>query len=467
MKEKVRIDDIEDILANADEGFSGNHNPSLFLPHDGSDLGVVNHSILELYVENAYRSKKALLIYGDAGIGKSQSVAAFARKTAERKGKRFMDWTRSTSEEKTDMIMHPEKYFVLMDIRVNKLNPEDLYGIPDISSGESWMEFKPMQSIYFLTRPNADGLLFLDEINHGSPQILRALFEVVLDKKASERPFGKDIAIIAAGNLGDEHGNEPLPQALTARFNACVLKADAQDWISWASKNDINRFILAFVRADTGTNFYQKPRNPSDTFPNPRSMCQLSDAIKHIRERRKDHKGSFLLSELDEVGKAAELACGSHWAKRFITFMRYMNMFDITTMKENVKQVVNPRGNLGAGASDEEREVCDLLDSRSALIEYLVSKASIAAQIMIAGKSHPVVEQTWGALAHITIHLNIEWTTILWSNIKHTLPIEEFREIIIGTNDSAKKDGPAVFDRFLNIIKNDMLSLMKDEEPAK
>ncbi|NBP04229.1 MAG: AAA family ATPase, partial [Proteobacteria bacterium] len=199
-----------------------------------TDLPVFNYKTLGLYLEFAYESKEALLIYGEPGLGKSTIVANFARNAAQSKGREYVFWNKAEPDKQMEVLDNPGKYFVLVDVRTAQLEPADLTGIPDIYSKTQYLQTRQPKWIWLVSRPDADGILFLDEINQGSPQVLKALFEVVLDRSAGGTYFSKNLAVIGAGNLDMEHGNEPIPPALTNRFTAGVLVADPESWLKWA-----------------------------------------------------------------------------------------------------------------------------------------------------------------------------------------------------------------------------------------
>ena len=223
-----------------------------------TDLPTFNYKSLALYINFAYINigkdgkKQPLLIYGDPGIGKSEVVIGIAERIAESRGREYVSWSKASNAKKMELIKNPSKYFALIDVRVNKLEPVDFVGIPDIGSEAEYLETKQMKWLYFMSLPDADGFLFLDEMNQGSEQTLKALYEVVNDRSAGGTSFSPNFAIIGAGNLGAEFEN-PIPPALTNRFTAGILIADPESWLEWAEESGIDKQVGSAKRRNLTT----------------------------------------------------------------------------------------------------------------------------------------------------------------------------------------------------------------------
>jgi hypothetical protein len=398
--------------------------------YEQTDLPTFNYKSLALYINFAYNSKQPLLIYGDPGIGKSEVVKGIAKQIADSKSKQYVNWSEASTTQKAEALKNPSQYFVLIDVRANKLEPTDFVGIPDISSQAEYLETKQLKWIYFMSQPESDGILFLDEINQASPQVLRALYEVVNDRSAGGTPFSKEFTVISAGNLGSEF-EEPIPQALTNRFTAGVLIADPEGWLEWAEKTGIDKRIIAFVKAEPGTNFYAKPKNPDDPFPTPRQLTKLSTKLKKLYayygKLAKEGK-SVEVPIYKAIGDIASGLCGVFWARKFLVFLKHIRAFDFKQIIKNVNTL-----------SKESK------DKLHALVVFVVGKLRIATSGMIKNPNQPNpndVEILEGVFK-ITNSLNKEWALILWNMIKRELPQPNFEEAlkfsIKGNYDPATK----------------------------
>lgn len=384
-----------------------------------TDLPTFNYKSLALYINFAYNNigedgkKQPLLIYGDPGIGKSEVVTGTAARIAESRGRQFVNWNKASNALKLELIKNPSKYFALIDVRVNKLEPTDFVGIPDIASKVDYLETKQLKWLYFMSQPDADGILFLDEINQGSPQTLRSLFEVVNDRSAGGTSFSPNFSIIGAGNLGSEF-EEPIPPQLTNRFLAGVLIADPEGWLEWAEQSGIDKRIIAFVKSNPGENFYVKPKNPDDPFPTPRQITKLSNQLKKLyayygqQARQGKEVGTSIYKA---VGDIASGLCGVYWARKFLTFLKHIRAFDF-------KQIVKDTSKLSKESKDKLH----------ALVVYVVGKLRFATSSMIKSgqQVNPNDVEILEGVAKISNALSKEWTLILWNMIKRELPQPNF-----------------------------------------
>ena len=336
--------------------------------YEQTDLPSFNYKALYTYIMKAYHSKGSLLIYGEPGLGKSTIVINQAKQIAKTRNRVFVEWNKASNEHKKEIIANPAKYFCLVDVRVNKLEPMDFVGIPDIGSKDPYLETKQFKWIYFLSQPEADGILFLDEINQGSPETLRALFEVVLDKSFGGTKMSDNICVIGAGNLGQDY-EQPIPPALTARFSVGVLIPDPEAWLEWAESAGIDRRIIAFVKSDPGENFYKKPKGPDDPFPTPRQLHRLSDGMKHwtktfIAAKKKGE--NIGVSLYKAIGDEAATLCGVYWARKFVTFLKHIRSFDF-------KKIISEIDSLSKTAADKLH----------ALVVFVVGKLRLATSAML------------------------------------------------------------------------------------
>lgn len=73
-------------------------------------------SILSAYAN----AKRALMVYGTYGIGKSEMTYQWSVARAEKMGREFIDWIRSPEVKIKDAMEHPEKYFAFIDIKIGR-----------------------------------------------------------------------------------------------------------------------------------------------------------------------------------------------------------------------------------------------------------------------------------------------------------------------------------------------------------
>lgn len=416
--EEPDLEDLEDGNMGAIEQF------------EQTNLPTFNYKSLYLFLNLAYQSKEPLLIYGDPGIGKSEVVKNFSESVSKSKGRTYVNWNKLRGEAQAKVLQNPSEYFVLIDVRTAQLEPTDLIGIPDISSKAEYLETKQPKWVWYMSQPESDGILFLDEINQGSEQILKALFELVNDRSAGGVSFSKDFLILGAGNLGTEF-NDPIPQALTNRFSAGVLIADPEGWLEYAEKADLDKRIVAFVKSNPSENFYVKPKNPDDPFPTPRQMSKLSKQLKYIYKiyhQARVQNRSIGVSLYKAIGDKAAQLCGVEWARKFVTFLQYIREFDVKAIMQNIDKLPTEKA-----------------DKLHALVVFITNKAKIpATKLQKKEKLTPDDIEIIQGVVKISNVVNNEYKLILWNLIKRDLtaslfaPLMEY--IVTGEYDARDKE---------------------------
>jgi len=151
-------------------------------------------------------ARVSLFLWGTHGIGKSSIV----KEVAQEMGIGFVDF------------------------RCAQIEACDLRGLPDKVDGRT--VFCPSAEL-----PSAGrGILFLDELNRATADVLSAAFQLVLDRRVGEYCLPEGWSIVSAGNLenGDYHVAE-LDPAFRDRFCHAVLSAGVStfdEWTDWISE---------------------------------------------------------------------------------------------------------------------------------------------------------------------------------------------------------------------------------------
>lgn len=158
------------------------------------------------------RPRQTALIRGPHGIGKS----AVAYQMAE-------VWGLKTVIER----------------RISQLSEGDMIGLPDrgavrTHNGIEHGVTKFLPTDWFLQAEFEPCLVFLDEVNRGTPEVMQACFQFIEKGEMNGRKIHPESRIIAAINYSKEYQVTPLDPAFLDRFWVADLSPDKTDWLNWA-----------------------------------------------------------------------------------------------------------------------------------------------------------------------------------------------------------------------------------------
>lgn len=194
----------------------------------------------------------ALLIRGEAGIGKSQVVKQFA----------------------------DENNYHFEDLRLGNQEIGDLIGIP-VTYEDKTVWTKPIWLDRMLNTEKRC-LLFLDELNRAQVDVKNAALQLVLDKAIHQHILPKNTLIVAAINPADSDGNyqvDDLDTALLDRFLLIDAEADVKDWIEYGKEKGLSKVVLDFI-AKNPKFLYNKD---NEKYATPRSWEMVSKYVMNFK----------------------------------------------------------------------------------------------------------------------------------------------------------------------------------------
>lgn len=248
----------------------------------------INHSQLGSLINFLYNGasenerKIPLMVMGTFGIGKSHVVLDQAKKIAESKNKTFIAWNYCSNEERENVVLHPERYFVFLDIRLSEYDASDIKGLPDFTADRNRVVWKSPQWSGLMTAKNSDGILFFDEMNLAPPLVISSTYKILYDRIIGNESIEKEWLIIAAGNKESDGGfSFSIPPAVQDR--ACeveLLPPQHESWINWAINNQIESRIIAYLQWKGHSQLHNVDLESDCKHTTPRGWARLSQLLK-------------------------------------------------------------------------------------------------------------------------------------------------------------------------------------------
>lgn len=200
---------------------------------------------LEQLLVVAYRARRAALLEGPTGIGKSELVHSAAARLGIG--------------------------VVILDLSL--LEPPDLVGIPTVSDGRT------VYAVPSVLPVDGAGLLVLEELNRAERYVQQPALQLLTARRLHDYTLPDGWSCVATINPEDENYRvTPLDPALRARFMQLRVEADRKAWLVWAARRGVHPSVVTVVRSHA---------RAFDDVP-PRSWTYASDILRAIPPELRD-----------------------------------------------------------------------------------------------------------------------------------------------------------------------------------
>ncbi len=156
-----------------------------------------------------------------------------------------------------------------------QIAPEDVSGIPRIVGERS--VFCPPRIL--LPENPEPFCLFLDELPACAPDVQKAFYSLLLERRLGEHALPAGTWVVAAGNrMQDRALVRSMSSALVNRVTILNLRVDADEWQAWAKKTGVRADIRNFISYMPDALMRPVPAEPVP-FSTPRAWALLSRAL--------------------------------------------------------------------------------------------------------------------------------------------------------------------------------------------
>jgi MoxR-like ATPase len=156
-----------------------------------------------------------------------------------------------------------------------QIAPEDVSGIPRIVGERS--VFCPPRVL--LPEKPEPFCLFLDELPACTPDIQKAFYALLLERRLGEHPLPRGTWVVAAGNrVEDRSLVRALSSALVNRVIILQVRVDVGEWLAWARAQNVRPEVLDFIERHPDA--LQRPvPDKAAPFSTPRAWATLARAL--------------------------------------------------------------------------------------------------------------------------------------------------------------------------------------------
>ncbi len=205
----------------------------------------------------------AVMLWGQPGVGKSDSVAEIAKRIEKNTNKKVN----------------------VTDIRLILFNPVDLRGIPTFNNEKTLAVWLKPKILDLDESKDVINILFLDELTSCTPSVQAAAYQITLDKKVGEHKLPNNTIVIAAGNRTvDKSVSYNMPKALANRLLHIEVVSNFASWKKWAINSNIHPNVIRFLthRADMLNTF--NPQSDELAFATPRTWEMVSNILNNVSD---------------------------------------------------------------------------------------------------------------------------------------------------------------------------------------
>ena len=167
----------------------------------------------------------------------------------------------------------------VVDRRLSQMSEGDMVGLPELVDGTT--RFCPPD--WYAQACREPVVLFMDELNRATPEVIQAAFQIVLDRELNGHKLHPETRVFAAVNVGAEYEVNEMDPALLRRFWSIELEPTHADFIDWA-EGKLAPVIVDFIRQHEEHLRPTKATEPGKVAPNPASWERLDKSLKHMGE---------------------------------------------------------------------------------------------------------------------------------------------------------------------------------------
>lgn len=153
-----------------------------------------------------------------------------------------------------------------------QIAPEDVSGVPRVLRERT--VFCPPR--FILPEDDRPFCLFLDELPASPPDVQKAFYSLLLERRLGEYRLPHNSWVVAAGNrVEDQALTRSLSSALINRIFIVPIHVDVAGWLAWAERAGVRAEVRAFIHYVPQALCRPAPRDPVP-FSTPRAWALMS-----------------------------------------------------------------------------------------------------------------------------------------------------------------------------------------------
>lgn len=162
-----------------------------------------------------------------------------------------------------------------------QIAPEDVSGVPRIIGERS--VFCPPRVL--LPEDASKFCLFLDELPACAPDVQKAFYSLLLERRIGEYQLPPGTWVVAAGNRAEDKALvRTISSALVNRVLILNVRIDVTEWLAWAEANKVRDDVVKFIESNPEALLRPVP-DKAVPFSTPRAWASLARALDLVGSR--------------------------------------------------------------------------------------------------------------------------------------------------------------------------------------
>jgi len=198
------------------------------------------------------------MIYGYPGIGKSSLIAEICE----------------------------ERNIQIVDLRLSQHDNTD-FKFPVV--GENAVRWITADFLPVVGNPRFEGtqgILFLDELNLASQDVLASVFQLIYDRRVGDNVILDGWHIVAAGNIGYADGNDNVIEFSTALRDRIVPftldKFNTEEWYAYVTTNGCSNLVIDYIKQNPTKLYVESKWVDEKVFVTPRRWHKLGRVMAKV-----------------------------------------------------------------------------------------------------------------------------------------------------------------------------------------
>lgn len=295
----------------------------------------------------------------------------------------------------------PDYHVAYVDVA--NLDLGDL-GMPVIDREDMVTTYAPNARFGIGRAQNKPVLLMLDELGKASKPVMNMLLPVILEHRLGDVQLPVGSVVFGTTNLDSDGVGDSIPAHAQNRMTvARVANPTVDEWLAWASNNDIAPEIMAFAKqfpqvfdcyvdledGDTNAYIFNPRKGQTKAFCSPRSLEKASNLVK-----QRQRLGDALLPALaGTIGEAAarDMEALIHLADQIPSFDAVCKSPDKTKVPEGIGALFLMAFQLSGRATEQTLDAImqyvERWDNFEAVTLFVTSLATNKSKVSMACKN--------------------------------------------------------------------------------